>query len=178
MSAYTTWVAAHPLLTAALQFAVLGTLGEVLSHQIVTRRRGLPCTAGQLLAKILGWALLGVIIKYGFAGMKGFTRALVDHRLLPAVCGAGLGWAVAVSVLTNTFFGPQMMAFHRLTDNLIMNRRGFAGIQRAWWTLLWFWMPAHILTFSLPRDYQVGLAAVWSVVLGIILGLNVQKEPR
>ncbi len=178
MEAYTTWVAAHPLIAAAVQFALLGTLGEILSHWLVTRRPDLPCTILQLLAKMLGWALLGVIIKYGFAGMKGFTSALVTHHLLPAFCGQGLGWAFAVSVLTNIFFGPQMMAFHRLTDNLILRRQGFAGIQRAWWTLLWFWIPAHTLTFSLPPDYQVGLAAVWSVVLGIIMGLSTQKGPR
>jgi hypothetical protein len=176
MDTYTTWVAVHPLTAAAIQFAILGTLGELISHRIVSGSFGLPCSRRQLLAKMLGWALLGVIIKYGFAGMKGFTTALVDHRLLPAACGSGLPRAVAVSVLTNVFFGPQMMAFHRLTDNLILRRRGFAGIQRAWWTLLWFWIPAHTLTFSLPRDYQVGLAAVWSVVLGIILGLSAQKK--
>ena len=178
MDAYTTWAAAHPLLAAAIQFALLGTLGEIISHLIVSRRPGLPCSALQLLAKMLGWALLGIIIKYGFAGMKGFTAALVEHKLLPAICAVGLGRAFAVSVLTNVFFGPQMMAFHRLTDNLILRRRGFAGIQRAWWTLLWFWIPAHTLTFSLPRDYQVGLAAVWSVVLGIIMGFSAQKGPR
>ena len=178
MDAYTTWVAAHSLTAAAVQFGLLGTLGEIISHLIVTRRPGLPCGLGALLAKILGWAVLGVIIKYGFTGMKGFTSALLDHQLLPAMCSNGLGRAFAVSVLTNTFFGPQMMAFHRLTDNLILRRRGFAGLQRAWWTLLWFWIPAHTLTFSLPQDYQVGLAAVWSVVLGIILGLSGAQGPR
>ena len=171
MTAYTTWVAAHPLIAAAVQFGLLGTLGELLGHWSATRRGGLPCTWPQLGLKVLGWALLGVIIKFGFAGMKGFTAALVDHGLLPTACGAGLARAFALSTLTNTFFGPQMMVFHRLTDNLILGRRGFAGIQRAWWTLLWFWIPAHTITFSLPRDYQVGLAAVWSVALGVILGL-------
>jgi len=29
---------------------------------------------------------------------------------------------------------------------------------------------AHTITFMLDRPYQIGLAAVWSVVLGIILG--------
>ena len=176
MEAYTTWVAANALLAAAIQFALLGTLGEIISHIIISKRPGLPCSALQLGAKMLGWALLGVIIKYGFAGMKGFTVALLEHHLLPAIFSSGFGWAFAVSVLTNLFFGPQMMAFHRLTDNLILRRRGFTGIQRAWWTLLWFWIPAHTLTFSLPRDYQVGLAAIWSVVLGIIMGLSAQKD--
>lgn len=178
MAAYSAWVIAHPLIAAALQFALLGTLGEVISHLLTTRRAGLPGTPWQMLAKVAGWALLGVIIKYGFAGMKGFTSALIEHRLLPAACATGLGWAFSVSVLTNILFGPQMMAFHRLSDNLILGRKGFAGIQRAWWTLLWFWIPAHTLTFSLPREYQIGLAAVWSVVLGIILGLSAQKGPR
>ncbi len=178
MHAYTTWVVANPLLAAAVQFALLGTLGEVISHTLTARRPGLPGTPLQMLAKMADWALLGVIIKYGFAGMKGFTLALIDHNLLPRVCAGGLAWAFSVSVLTNILFGPQMMAFHRLTDNLILRRRGFAGIQRAWWTLLWFWIPAHTLTFSLPREYQIGLAAVWSVVLGAILGLSTQKGPR
>jgi len=178
MNVYTAWVAAHPLLAAALQFGLLGTLGEVLSHTITSGRAGMPGTGRQMVAKMIGWALLGVIIKYGFAGMKGFTTALVGHGLLPAFCATGLGWAFSVSVFTNILFGPQMMAFHRLSDNLILGRKGFAGIQRAWWTLLWFWIPAHTLTFSLPRDYQIGLAALWSVVLGIILGLSTQKGPR
>ncbi len=176
MTSYIDWVSTNPLLSAAIHFAILGTLGEVLSHLMRTRAPGLPCTPLQLLLKMLAWALLGVIIKYGFAGMKGFTRALVDHQLLPTFCGSGLGWAFAVSALTNIFFGPQMMAFHRLEDNLILRQKGFAGIERAWWTLVWFWIPAHTLTFSLPRDYQIGLAAVWSVVLGIIMGMSNRRS--
>lgn len=65
-----------------------------------------------------------------------------------------------------------MMFFHRLEDNFILRRSGFAGLTKAWWTLLWFWIPAHTLTFSLPRDYQIGLAALWSIVLGLIMGLT------
>ena len=172
MTAYTLWVAAHPLLSAALHFAVLGTLGEVIAHWVRRRRvGGLPCTPAQLVLKIPAWALLGVIIKYGFALMKGGAAALVEHGLAPAFLGGGVGYAFLVSVVTNLLFGPQMMAFHRWEDNLILGRRGFAGIQRAWWTLIWFWIPAHTVTFSLPRDLQIGLAAAWSVVLGIILGL-------
>jgi len=77
-----------------------------------------------------------------------------------------------VSLFTNLLFGPQMMAFHRVEDNLIMGESGFKGIQRAWWTLIWFWIPAHTVTFCLPTEYQIGLAAVWGMVLGLILGLT------
>ncbi len=173
---YVDWVRAHPLLSAAVQFGVLGTLGEVVSAWLRARRPALPCTWPQLALKVLAWALLGLVIKYGFALMKGGARSLVDHGLVPAALGAGVGWAFLVSVLTNTLFGPQMMAMHRVEDNLILGQRGFAGIQRAWKTLVWFWIPAHTVTFSLPVDYQIGLAAVWSVALGIILGLTSRRQ--
>jgi len=108
--------------------------------------------------------------------MKGFALALIEHGFLPVSFEKGLGWAFSVSVLTNLLFGPQMMAFHRLEDNLIMRQKGFAGIQRSWWTLIWFWIPAHTLTFLLPAYLQIGLAALWSLVLGLIMGLNRQKS--
>ena len=172
MDFYMTWVTANPLLSAAVQFALLGTLGEIISFTIQQRRLGLPGSGAQMIAKMFAWALLGVIIKYGFTGMRGFTRALLDHHLLPDFLGQGLGWALSVSVLTNTFFGPQMMAFHRLEDNLILGQKGFAGITRAWATLIWFWIPAHTVTFLMPVEVQIGLAAAWSLVLGVIMGLN------
>lgn len=171
MEEYVLWVQANPLISAAVQFAVLGTLGEIISVSIRSQRFALPGTPIETLAKVPAWALLGIVIKYGFAGMKGFTGALIDHDLLPALFAAGIGWAFAVSVLTNIFFGPQMMFFHRLEDNLILRTWDMRGLTTAWGTLIWFWIPAHTLTFSLPTEYQIGLAALWSLVLGIILGL-------
>ena len=176
MPAYRLWVQAHPLLSAALQFGLLGTLGELLAAGLRARRPALPCTLPELLAKVAAWALLGVVIKAGFVGMRGFTLALLDHHLLPAFLGSGVGLAFALSALTNLFFGPQMMLFHRLEDNLILRRRGFEGMGPALWTLLWFWVPAHTLTFSLPVDFQVGLAALWSVILGTILGTAASRR--
>ena len=169
------WIGANPIPAAAIQFSILGTLGEILAYSLQTKRFGFPCNWLQLIGKVIAWGILGVVIKFGFTGMKGFTQALLDHKLLPAFLGSGIGWAFAVSVFTNILFGPQMMAFHRLEDNLILGQKGFAGIERAWRTLIWFWIPAHTITFSLPADYQISLAAVWSLVLGLIMGLSKSK---
>jgi hypothetical protein len=68
------------------------------------------------------------------------------------------------------------MLFHRLEDNLILGRQGFDGMAPALRTLVWFWIPAHTITFSLPADYQVGLAALWSLVLGLILGMAATRR--
>ncbi len=172
MTFYTSWVTQNPLFSAAVQFAVLGTLGEIIAFSIGKKRIALPCSLPQILGKALAWALLGIIIKYGFTGMKGFTRALLEHNMLPGFMNAGVGWAFAVSALTNLLFGPQMMFFHRLEDNLILWRWELGGLTKAWWTLLWFWIPAHTVTFSLPGEFQIGLAALWSLVLGLIMGLT------
>ena len=170
MEFYLNWVTSNPLLSAAIQFSKLGTLGDVISFSVQKKKLAIPCTWLQLLAKVVAWAVLGIVIKYGFAGMKGFVQSLLDHQLLPAFMATGLGWAFAVSVFTNVFFGPQMMAFHRLEDNLILGQKGFQGITKAWKTLIWFWIPAHTITFLLPADLQLGLAALWSLVLGVIMG--------
>ena len=64
-----------------------------------------------------------------------------------------------------------MMLFHRWTDNMIEKKAmDWKSLQKAWLTLIWFWIPAHTLTFSLPSYLQVTLAALWAVALGIILG--------
>lgn len=167
---YVAWVRSNPLVSAAIHFAILGTLGEHIPLFIKKRRFTSRYNPIQLVLTILGWALLGVVIKYGFAGMRGFVQALVDHGMLPALCGDGVARGVAVSVATNLFFGPQMMFFHRIEENLILRHWNTEGLTRAWWTLIWFWIPAHSITFSLPPDFQIGLAACWSVVLGFIMG--------
>ena len=172
MNIYINWVSENPLCSAAVQFAILGTFGEVLAFSIKKRKPALPCSFVELLGKIAAWALLGVIIKYGFTGMKGFTAALSEHHMLPGFCDSGVGKAFAVSMFTNLFFGPQMMFFHRIEDNLILRQWSFKGLTNAWWTLIWFWIPAHTVTFSLPKEFQIGLAAVWGVALGLILGLS------
>ncbi len=178
MDAYILWVSNNPLLSAAIQFGILGTIGEFISHRIKTKGFWGFGSILQIVLKILGWALLGIIIRYGFTGMKGFVNSLLEDNLLPEILKDGIGYAFAVSLFTNLLFGPQMMAIHRFTDNLILRRNGFDGIQKAWFTLIWFWIPAHTITFSLPKDFQIGLAALWSVVLGIILGLSMNSDKK
>lgn len=169
---YVNFVLANPLLSAVIQFAILGTLGELLAFSFMKKKFALPCTFWQLIAKILAWALLGIFVKYSFVGIKGFSYALLEHNLLPQMFATGIGSAFAVSVLLNLFCGPQTMFLHRLSDNIIIGKKDYKGLTTAWWTLIWFWIPAHTITFSLPIVYQIGLAALWGMVLGIILGLN------
>lgn len=174
---YIKFVLEQPVLSSAVQVALLGTVGELLAVRI---RRGQWrfFGPGQLLAKVAVWAFLGITFKYAFAGFFGFVDALVQKGLLfSSAADPGLIRSFYVSVFTNLLFGPVMMLFHRWTDNLIERKSmDWNTMQDAWKTLLWFWIPAHTVTFSLPAHLQVGLAALWAVVLGVILGYHARKR--
>jgi len=172
---YVAFVKGSPLASSAVQVAILGTFGELLGCKL--RGKGFfPFTLGQLALKVVVWALLGMSFKVAFAGFTGFYHALVAGNMWFSFDNATLWRAVSISTFTNLLFGPVMMLFHRWTDNWIEKTpMNWTTMQSAWKTLLWFWIPAHTLTFSLPAHFQVGLAAVWAVALGVILGMFARK---
>ena len=168
MNSYVELVKAYPLYTAMLQFAVLGTFGDVISKWMQQGRVFMPYKAQILILKMLEWAFLAITIKYAFVGFQGFVDSLVSHQLLPEL---GLfGRAFAVSVAMNLQFGLLLVMLHRFLDNLIAQQSNWKNIDKGMWSLIWFWIPAHTVTFMLDKPYQIGLAAIWSVVLGLILG--------
>jgi hypothetical protein len=88
----------------------------------------------------------------------------------------------------NTTFGPTFMAIHKITDKLLELRAKKEKanltniVKNIDWCGFWnftilktvplFWIPAHTITFLLPAEYQVMMAAALSVALGIILSLG------
>ena len=45
-------------------------------------------------------------------------------------------------------------------------------------TVPFFWIPAHTVTFLLPAEYQVMMAAALSVALGVILSLGNRSKNK
>ena len=174
---YTATVREFPLISAMIQFAILGTLGDAIARKFTGKK--IPLLA--IPFKMIEWALLGVIIKLAFKGFGGFLDALIAQHYLPALEKGSIGYAFAYSVVVNLQFGLLMVLLHRLLDNIVdrkelFGKNSFANIGKGFMSLIWFWFPAHTLTFSLPVDLQIGLAAFWSVVLGLILGLFNKKK--
>ncbi len=173
IDAYLNFVIGFPLLSSAVQIAILGTVGELLATRI---RMGKWYFFGpgpwRLILKILVWAFLGITFKYGFVGFFGFVAALVSQGYwFSAADTNNIVKAMSVSFFANLIFGPVFMLFHRWTDNWIEKKEmNWGSLQKAWWTLIWFWIPAHTLTFSIPHHLQIGLLSLWTVILGIMLG--------
>jgi hypothetical protein len=170
LDAYLLWVRQWPLVSAMLQFALLGTLGDVIAAWLVAGRTHRPFGFRVGLLKLGKWALLAVPIKLAFIGFPGFVAALGSAGYLPA--GKPVLSAFAASLAINLQFGPLLVVVHRWLNNGISGQQGWAGLDRGLWSLAWFWLPAHTLSFALPVDYRIGLAALWSLVLGLILGFS------
>jgi hypothetical protein len=120
------------------------------------------------------------------------TANPADVLRQPGFTGIKLLAAFAVGTTLNLLFAPVFMAFHRITDMHIMNTGGTLKkfltpipvgryIQEGDWLTFWnfvikktipiFWIPAQTLNFMLPEGYRILVAAVYSVILGILLSL-------
>ena len=100
--------------------------------------------------------------------------------------------ALTVSTTLNVFFAPVFMTVHKITDTHISSHRG--KLRSLWtpiqirkiikemdWGVQWgfvfkktiplFWIPAQTLNFLLPAEYRVLVAAVYSIILGVILAI-------
>ncbi len=182
--------ATHPYLMGFVKFALLATSGELIAMRMEKKRFETP---PYLPARLLIWGLIGIwitlMMKIYFAG----TGALMTAGLLP---GGALsdGWsrllrAFYTAVVMNTSFGPVFMALHKCSDTalaLLARGDGRLTLTRVLEEVNWrhfvsftlmktvplFWIPAHTLTFLLPSAYQVMLAALLSVALGILLHLR------
>ncbi len=171
MTWYIQTVSSHPILMAIIQFAILGTLGEAASRWVSNKKIYWPFDFKSTLWKMLVWSILAVCIKFAFTGMKGYVHALVEHNLLPGSVVTNRFYnAFAISVAANLQFGIFMVVFHRVLDNIILKEKNWKGLEKGMLCMIWFWIPAHTITFSLPHHFQIGLAALWSVALGILLG--------
>lgn len=179
----------HPYLMGFAKFSVLATAGELIAVRMAKGTWTLPAL---VIPRFVIWGLIGIWITF----MMGVYRTAVMNGVLPVFGGdvmQRLLRAFYISVIMNTSFGPTFMAFHKCSDSYLELRASetrspkLAEVVRAidWTkfvsftlfkTVPLFWIPAHTITFLLPTEYQVMMAASLSVALGIILNLG--KKPN
>ncbi len=181
----------HIYLMAFAKFSVLATMGELLAIRIINGAWKKPVG---FLWRALVWGGLGVSIALVFNLYATGVADALKNGLLPSLGQDGVSHRVSfaffTSVLMNCFFAPTFMAFHRFTDTYIDlgqgKLRSMVKIQlkevvgEIDWnrfisfvvckTIPFFWIPAHTLTFLLPPEYRILMAALLSIALGVILG--------
>ena len=195
-----------PLCMAFLKFGILATFGEMLGSRIKNGTY-LPKEFG-LLAKFLVWGFLGIWIALAMnvfcQGVPGFLSRYAPFASMPAAMageftGMKLLGAFCISLMMNTSFAPVFMTLHKVCDIHIAEHHGQTScllkampmrkyLSQIDWNVQWgfvfkktiplFWIPAHTLTFCLPKDFQVLFAAFCGVILGLFLSIAAMKKSQ
>ena len=168
-----------------IKFAILATAGELIASYIISVKKTIPV---KIVFRFIIWGFIGVWITFM---MKVFSTAVVNMMASGMLLGGSSNFlrALYTSIIMNTTFGPTFMAVHKCSDTyLALRAQNGKGVKLSevidavdwkrfvsftiFKTVPIFWIPAHTLTFLLPPEYQVMLAALLSVALGIILNLK------
>lgn len=188
---FVTQTKAHPYLMGFAKFAILATMGELLSLRILFGKWTKPIG---MAYKILIWGIIGMLIVLMFGLFSSGVAGLEAQGLLftaPGFIGA-LFTAFFISAFMNLTFAPVFMATHRFTDTYIdmkaenkyvtpaqvvdaIDWKGFIRFVVGK-TVPFFWIPAHTATFLLPPTYRVIAAAYLSIALGLILAYARRKK--
>lgn len=182
----------YPLIMGFVKFFILATMGEILGRKIGSGKWQLKGI--RLTQRAVIWGLLGMVFTFIFPIYGAGIKALIATDRLPAFSEgflATLSFAFWVSFFMNGLFAFPMMVFHRITDTLIdegalLGRWPFLEVwtkidwtnmwKKVWPTVWWFWVPAHTITFILPAEYRVLMAAFLGIALGGILAFAKKKS--
>jgi len=194
---YTVTNKAHPYIMGFIKVSILATMGELLALRISTGYYKKPVG---MIYKFIVWGFLGMGFVIAFDLFANGVTGSMSKGLLPSgaanTFSAKLLFAFFTSAFMNLIFGPTFMTLHRLTDTYIELGHGkFSEIKKVklkavtnkidWYgfmsfvifkTIPFFWIPAHTITFLLPGEYRVLMAAFLSLALGIILASSRKKN--
>lgn len=180
----------HPYIGGFIKFFILATMGELLAIRIVSGQWNIPCG---IAYRAIIWGFLGMVIVLIFNVFAVGVKGALMKGLLPGG-DSNLAFAFFVSSIMNLTFAPTMMAFHRITDTYIdlkyegnkkqitisdvalkIDWNGFVSFV-VLKTIPFFWIPAHTMTFLLPPEYRVLVAAILSIALGGILAFAKKEK--
>jgi hypothetical protein len=189
----------YPYFMGFIKTAYLATMGEMLVTRIKTKKY----LSQGIHLKMIVWGIFGIVFVFIFKIFSSGVIAAIDANLFPSVNDIFLNrlWTAFLTSFTmNLFFAPTFMLLHRITDQYIdrsmgqirnlkkvkfddvaksidmNNFLGFVVLK----TIPLFWIPAHTITFLLPENYRILMAAYLSIALGIILTIakNLKNIPQ
>ena len=177
------FTAHFPYLMGFFKVGLLATFGEMLKVRMKTGSWKVPA----LFARFIVWGVVGLLFTFVFAmfakGVDGLigTPYWFGRITLSKNFGDKLLFAFSTSFWQNVIFAFPMMLGHEWCNEVINQKRFVGGaeflekLNKPVWgsfipkTIIFFWIPAHTVTFLLPPDYRVLMSAVLSLVLGAIL---------
>ena len=168
----------YKLIGGFIKFFFLATIGDFIGLRLKLKYWSIP---KNILLKATVWGLIGMVIVMMFIIFPKGVKELQLMNILPFESSV-VATAFFTSAIMNIIFAPTMMVFHRISDTYLDGAKSITdAINKVDWanffhkiillTIPLFWIPAHTVTFLLPREYQVIMAAVLGIFLGLLLGI-------
>lgn len=181
----------HPYLSGFAQFFILATMGELLTLRIVKKNWVKP---HGLIYRMLVWGVIGITISLMFEVFAVGVVHLLNVGMLPGK-GNKLAASFFTSLIANLSYGPTFMGAKQISDVLIDKRVGekvkisiLDAARCVDWgmflkiavfiTLICVMTPVHTVTFMLPEEYRVFMAAVVSIIIGVLLAIPGQLKAK
>ena len=180
-----------PYIMGFLKFALLATFGEMLKHRIRTGNWHVT----KLPVRVLIWGFYGMVMTAAFSLFASGTAVMMSgnlwfgsNPLLEKGFGNTLIFAFSTSLFMNMIFAYPMMFSHEWFNQGIEKGKPVGGAEffaaadaNVWGsfipkTILYFWIPAHTVTFLLPAEFRVLVGALLSMALGFILTIKAVKK--
>jgi hypothetical protein len=175
---FLTFAHEYRLLGGFIKFFLLASIGDFVGLRVKEKQWKVP---KNMILKAFVWGIIGIFIVMMFTIFPTGVTELQVIGILP-FSGNVFFHALFTSIFMNIIFAPTMMFFHRISDTML---NGASSISEAVKEINWdqfvhtvlfktiplFWIPAHTITFLIPKEYQVILAAVLGIFLGLLLSV-------
>jgi hypothetical protein len=168
----------YKLVGGFIKFFILASIGDFIGYRLKNKHWAIP---KNMFFKALIWGLIGVVIVMMFVIFPTGVSMLQEKGLLPFY-GNTFFHALFTSIFMNVIFAPTMMLFHRISDTYLeldvslresikhidLNQFVYTVLFK---TIPLFWIPAHTVTFLIPEEYRIILAAILGIFLGLLLSI-------
>lgn len=171
---------AYPLPMGFLKLAALATFGEFVK----IRRSTGKWNFRDWHLKLIVWGLFGAWFALVFPLFGAGISAIVNKGLWPDFGSVFKAFSTSLWMNLLALYAWPMMLVHEYFNKVIEKKRLVSLVKfgeeldkKTWFgfiplTILIFWLPAHTITFLLPEEFRVLMAALLSVALGFILTIK------
>lgn len=182
-----------PIVLSFIKFALLATFGEMLVLRLF--KGNYFYKEFGVLPKALVWGVLGITLYFAFTIFYGGVTWLIFKGGEAETMTMRVVHAFSISFFMNIFYAPVLMLTHHITDIFIADNSGrfpvakfrtTVLVKKIDWDKMWgfvikktiplFWIPVHTITFLLPEQYRILVAAVLSIVLGLFLATTKKSK--
>jgi hypothetical protein len=164
---------AHAYIMGFCKFGILATFGECLKTRILTG----VWIPSRLFWRVMIWGFIGVWLALAIVLVDGGMKMAAELGLVPQLYPA---FWMSFGLNGASGFYISMCVIHYWMDAMVIDGPmwpwqvfGRPGTERwakvVFFAMVFFWLPAHVFTFSLPLHWRNLTAAYLGICLGLIL---------